>query len=151
MKGTNWGRIVARLTAILIFTRAIDYTYQVFQRYAIDQEYALPESPNIEATQFFVAAALLAMAILLWVFADKFAPTSPDENQEVAEPDKLIIAFVAAFGAFIFLRYINYTFHSVISQAFEENGVLQKVLSASVIYGAVLTILVFLWSCSLAN
>ena len=41
MKGTNWGRIAARLTAVLVLTRAFDYTYQVVERYVEAEEYGL--------------------------------------------------------------------------------------------------------------
>lgn len=141
MKGTDWGRIVARLTAVLVLTRAFDYTYQVVEMYVQNQEYELTGYPEYDAVRIIIAAVLLGLSIALWVFADRFAPKSQSENDVVAEPNKLVIAIVAAIGTLLFIRYIDYAFSFGIIRAFSGDGMRQKVFSAHVIYGATLALL----------
>ena len=140
MQGIDWGRIAARMTAAIIFTRALDYAFQAAQTYAISKQFDTSGYPELDVIRIVIAISLFLMSIALWVFSAKFAPSSDSEREVEADPEMVVIAIVAGGGTLLFLRYFSHAVFSAISQSSISNFNLKQVLEVHVVYGLLLSL-----------
>ena len=109
MKGTDWGRIVARVMSVVLVLKSLTLASSTLSYYLESREYFIlapreysDEIPAYLYPEIGLAVLLLVLATLFWKFSDRFSPIKDGESEEPKDSLTVATVFVAAMGAYFF-------------------------------------------------
>jgi hypothetical protein len=115
MKGTDWGKLVARATAVMFFMSGISYAFEFFKYLS---------RTSLDGWAVAHSLVFLVAGVVVWLAGAKFAPSEKSDDESHLAP-----AFVAAFAAFFFFSY-SYSFvESIVFRLRTEPGALPPPLA----------------------
>lgn len=95
MKSSDWGKLFSRVLSLLLIV-GVGQGFGLAITVASSSGRSIPFRFVLPST--IVLAIVLVLAVLLWVFADKFAPVSDDQREEGSE--RFAVAIVAGVAAY---------------------------------------------------
>ena len=119
MKGVNWGRIVARVLSIVLVLNALESLRPLFELFQINSE---GSAADWEIGGFYLVepSVQIALAVILWFGAARFAPQSVDAQEDPKRAKAVVTIVIAAVGAYFFFW-----------QGFSVSGQILRVVSES--------------------
>ena len=99
MKSSGWGKLFSRVLSLLLIV-AVGQGFGLAITVVSSSGQSVPFRFVLPST--IALAIVLVLAVLLWVFADKFAPLSDEQREEGSERFAIaIVAGVAAYWLFV--------------------------------------------------
>lgn len=118
MKGVNWGRTLARVLSILLVLRASAVMVYAFGLYLREPE-LYREIVDIRMTSIGLVVVYLVLALLLWLRADRFSPSSEESVEEHRDSVAIVTVLIAAVGAYFFFQQGNMALAQGLSYVFD--------------------------------
>lgn len=121
MKGTDWGRIGARVLSVVLVMKSLSLISSFVPNYLNYRE-QLKEFGGYPLTEIVLAGLLLVLAVLLWIFSDRFSPNKEDEPDEPKDVLTVATVFVAAIGAYFFFWQGNLALTEGLYKAWDQDA-----------------------------
>lgn len=99
MKGTDWGRIVARVLSIVLVMRALSLAATILPLYLDSRKYR-DEFDSYLTIQIVFVVVILLLAVIAWVFSHKFSPSKSEETEEPKDIGAAATVLIATVGMF---------------------------------------------------